>query len=149
MKTSIQVYTEVFDLVTKSSTPKENRPINGVGEKTYSSHIISFHNQIVNFRADTAVDTITEGGFTKAVVSTKTLSALINDKWCKLYTITRTQSTYNPTDHAYPKPEVVEEVLTSQEELLKLIYIDQTIKVQEKKIAELEDKMLQILKILG
>jgi uncharacterized protein YbaP (TraB family) len=112
----------------------------------------------VNFRADTAVDTITEGGFTKAVVTTKTLSSLVNEKWRKLYTRTITQSTYNLTDHAYPKPEVIDEVFIPQEELLKLICIEQeninmklvqTIKAQEKKIAELEDKLVQILNILG
>jgi uncharacterized protein YbaP (TraB family) len=158
MKTSIQVYTEIFDLVTKSSTSEEDRPINGVGEKAHSTHKITFHNQLVNFRADTAVDTITKGGFTKAVITTKTLSSLVNEKWRKLYTRTITQSTYNPAEQSYPKPEVVDEVFIPQEELSQLLCIEQeninmklvqTIKAQEKKIAELEDKLVQILKILG
>jgi hypothetical protein len=49
-------------------------------------------------------------------------------------------------------------VFTTQEKLLQLLYIEQeslnmklekTIKAQEKKIADLEDKLVQILKILG
>jgi hypothetical protein len=158
MKTSAQIYAEVFDLVTKSNTPEEDRPISSGGEKVHLPHMITFNNQLVKFSADTAVNTITESGFTKAVVTTKTLLALVNGKWRKLFTITLTQSTYNSADQAYPKPEVVEEVFITQEELLKLICIEQeninmkleqTIKAQEKKIAELEDKLLQILNILG
>jgi hypothetical protein len=158
MKPSVQIYAEVFDRVTKNGTLERGKLINGVGESVHSTHMITFHNQPVTFKADTALSTITERGFARAVITTHTLSALANGQWRKLYTRTLTMSTYDLASQADPKPEVVEEVFTTQEKLLQLLRIEQesinmkleqTIKAQEKKIAKLEDKLLQILKIVG
>jgi hypothetical protein len=158
MKTSVQIYAEIFDRVTKNGTLEKDKMINGVGEKVQSTLMITFNNQPVTFRADTALSPIIERGLTKALTTTQTLSALANGQWRKLYTRTLTMSTYDLAYQADPKPKVVEEVFTTQEKLLQLLYIEQeslimklerTIKTQEKKIADLEDKLVQILKILG
>jgi hypothetical protein len=78
MKPSVEIYKEIFNCVAKNGTLKKNKMIDGVGDWVQLTHIISFHNQPVTFRVDIELPPISECGFTRVVVTTHTLFALVN-----------------------------------------------------------------------